>query len=385
MAKPIAGNVFYNSTTDRPRVALRAGEFDLLTTADAGGGAVSDVTGTGAIDASPTTGNVVVSLDESALENGGAQEISIAGLSGQAADPQLIEVAKAGVLVGTRDQINLTDGGGVTFTVTDNGGNNRVDITAAVDAADPWKFYHKAPASAHADDDEFTTSTLNARWTVIKDTARTTPATATGPVVGAAGPGGTAFNKSNDYRGTFLAWQGEPGGVIRTISSLPAVTQFRFRCAGACSPTNGSEVLLLVGESIAGVPDITNNYAAMGWASAVVNETHYVAYGRQAGGGGFQVNGPSLQIPFTDMEFILVISCVGLNTTAYWYIRTGPSSPTLINSHNVGSTSNFGQSRAAYVYMRFNTFGPLYGGVTRDAIGICDYIRVRNDWDLEAY
>jgi len=38
MAKPVAGSIFYNTATDRPRVSLRVGERDLLTTDDSGGG-----------------------------------------------------------------------------------------------------------------------------------------------------------------------------------------------------------------------------------------------------------------------------------------------------------------------------------------------------------
>jgi len=42
---------------------------------------------------------------------------------------QKTEVAKAGTLVGTRKRLNFVDGGGVTATVADDAGNNRVNIT----------------------------------------------------------------------------------------------------------------------------------------------------------------------------------------------------------------------------------------------------------------
>jgi hypothetical protein len=44
---------------------------------------------------------------------------------------QKVEVAKAGVLQGTRKQINLIEGSNVTITTSDNAGGNRVDVTVA--------------------------------------------------------------------------------------------------------------------------------------------------------------------------------------------------------------------------------------------------------------
>lgn len=45
---------------------------------------------------------------------------------------QKINVSSGGTLVGTRQSINIIDGGGLTITVTDNPGANRVDITFSV-------------------------------------------------------------------------------------------------------------------------------------------------------------------------------------------------------------------------------------------------------------
>lgn len=42
---------------------------------------------------------------------------------------QKVRVSKAGVLVGTRQEINLIEGTNITLTVTDNGGSDRVDVT----------------------------------------------------------------------------------------------------------------------------------------------------------------------------------------------------------------------------------------------------------------
>lgn len=43
--------------------------------------------------------------------------------------PQTVEIAKAGVIQGTRDEINFIDGSGASVTVTDNPGSGRVDVT----------------------------------------------------------------------------------------------------------------------------------------------------------------------------------------------------------------------------------------------------------------
>lgn len=62
-------------------------------------------------------------------QNGGTDEINVAGLSGQLADPQLIRVAKGGTNIGLRPKLNLIEGTNVTLTVADNNGADRVDIT----------------------------------------------------------------------------------------------------------------------------------------------------------------------------------------------------------------------------------------------------------------
>lgn len=62
-------------------------------------------------------------------ENGGDDEISVDGLSGQLADTQLIDVEAEGVNVGTRPTINFIEGPNVTLTVADDAGNDRVNVT----------------------------------------------------------------------------------------------------------------------------------------------------------------------------------------------------------------------------------------------------------------
>jgi hypothetical protein len=47
------------------------------------------------------------------------------------------EYAKAGTLIGTRKRLNIIDGSGISTTVTDNSGQNRVDVTIAATGASP--------------------------------------------------------------------------------------------------------------------------------------------------------------------------------------------------------------------------------------------------------
>lgn len=65
-------------------------------------------------------------------ENGGADEISVAGLSGELADAQPVTVRKnTGSDVGTRSRLNFIEGSNVTLTVSDDAGSDEVDITIA--------------------------------------------------------------------------------------------------------------------------------------------------------------------------------------------------------------------------------------------------------------
>ena len=385
MSKPAAGKIYYDSTADRPRVDLRVGSRKLLTEDDSTGGAVSDVTsGSSAIDITPTTGNVVVSLDETELENGGGQEISIAGLSGQAADGQ-----RASALITTGADVVVSGAApGVAGQVLTLTGATAAAWQGA--AGDPHFFYHVAPASAHADSDEFTSASLNARWTVIKDSARTTAVVPAGPVSGTGGASGTGINVSNNHRGTNFAWQGENGGIIRSISSLPAVTQLRFRCSVGWRLSGGmaGDACLFFGERVAGVPDLTNNFIRLGLSSGSgpsgAGCLRVFAQRTQAGGANTVATPEMMASP--NLEFIVVVSADATNTTCVLYARGGPGSPSVLLDGACGNSSNFGLGRAAYIYLRNITSSALHPPATTvDNIATWDYVRVRDDWDLEAY
>lgn len=75
-------------------------------------------------------------------EDSGADEISVAGLSGELADAQKVAVEKAGAAIGTRSTLNLIEGANITLTVADDAVDGEVDITiAAAGAASPERYF----------------------------------------------------------------------------------------------------------------------------------------------------------------------------------------------------------------------------------------------------
>ena len=69
-------------------------------------------------------------------QDGGADEINVAGLSGLLADAQKVTVRKnSGADVGTRKRLNFVEGTNVTLTVADDAGGDEVDVTVAASLA----------------------------------------------------------------------------------------------------------------------------------------------------------------------------------------------------------------------------------------------------------
>lgn len=66
-------------------------------------------------------------------QDGGTDEISVTGLSGLLADAQKVTVRKnGGANVGTQKRLNFIEGAGITLTITNDGGNDEIDITIAL-------------------------------------------------------------------------------------------------------------------------------------------------------------------------------------------------------------------------------------------------------------
>jgi hypothetical protein len=256
---------------------------------------------------------------------------------------------------------------------------------------DSWWFWIPAPASAHADSDEFTAGTLNARWKPVKHTALTTTAVPFG-TVNTAGTGGTSttFNLTPNYRGTWLAWQGMDGGIIRQFT-MPSVLQVRFRIAIPTHRSVGSFGSLYVGSAPAGVPDITNNFVRHGITNDINNvngggirHQMYLTVGRSAGGGPDYpavVDRPELMQTQRNGELIMLIIAGGGGTFTYWYFRNG----TAVDQIQDATSAGPGVGTNAYLYFRFSNLFNVNGGLNLNGIGLIDYIRIRNDDDLEAY
>ena len=80
----------------------------------------------------PKAGGGAPAAHAASHQNGGTDEINVAGLSGELADAQPITVRKnTGADVGTRSRLNLIEGANVTLTIADDGVGDEVDITIA--------------------------------------------------------------------------------------------------------------------------------------------------------------------------------------------------------------------------------------------------------------
>ncbi|MCK5019775.1 MAG: hypothetical protein KAS32_22140 [Candidatus Peribacteraceae bacterium] len=104
--------------------------FDSTTGKLIKGGTGVTVDGTGNMSGVGTVNGVTVGDHSGRHENGGADEISIADLSGESADPQKTTIRKnSGADVGSRSRINLIEGTNITMTVADDAGDGEVDVT----------------------------------------------------------------------------------------------------------------------------------------------------------------------------------------------------------------------------------------------------------------
>ena len=263
MSKPVAGSLYYDSDADRPRVDLRTGSKKVLVEGDAGAGSITLVqTGSTAIDVTGGTGpTVTVALDEAELENGGGQEISVAGLGGVLADAQV-----AGSLRNA-----TTDVSGTAAAAPVAG-----QVVTATDSTH-WTWQTPSPFdgpddSGHVDNQYFTgtADTLPSGWSLYRDGtggaavfSTATAVVATGaPTVGvdpyvpvtASGNDGTKvnFNINSRRRGWFyFQAPAEAAGALRfafakkMATALPAdfviITRFSYpdMDAGGSANLNG--------------------------------------------------------------------------------------------------------------------------------------------------
>ncbi len=94
-------------------------------------------------------------------------------LSGNLNATARVAVKKAGTVIGTRRGVNLIEGANVTLTVADDATNEEVDVTIAAASGGGSTLAHPdaPPASPHAANDEFESTTLAAKWTATSTAA----------------------------------------------------------------------------------------------------------------------------------------------------------------------------------------------------------------------
>lgn len=246
---------------------------------------------------------------------------------------------------------------------------------------DPWFAFSQAPEITEPSSDEFTDAVLNPAWTPVLHSALTVPIVPIGPVDLLGCGVGPAVKMTPNYQGTWLAWQGADGGIIRNFE-MPPILQLRFRIATPASvPDNlfgfGN---LYVGNVVGGIPDVTNDYARLGWTQTG-GQGFWLSTGRQAGGGGFDTQGPNAFGTQRNLEMIVVI-VAGVdpgNSETRWYVKDG-AAVSLVQRHVCG----VGVGNPAYAYLRFSNTFSVTDGNNRNAVGLCDYLRFRLDADVLA-
>ncbi len=348
MAKPIPGWIGYDEVSDRPLVKLVGGTKRLLTEDDSGGGgSITSVDDDGASPAlvvtDPTGPLVTLGFDESQLENGGGQEISVAGLSGLLATAQTPAAHATSHQNGGSDEISVAGLGGVladpqiagsldtTGAAVDVGASApgvAGDVLALTDAThanwtNPYALVDPIPAQPHADDLEFndTPGTVPASGALYRPSAgadllfgAATAVVATGApvsgvdpntVVAVSGNDGTTCRFSvNDVRRSWFWFQPgreavEPRFALMWPIGSTAETEEVFlvkmnwvTLGNNTSANESSKFYIVLAADLSGAPDTgsSGNFVAMGinYLTSIASPRMYSA--RRAGSGSFDSN-----------------------------------------------------------------------------------------------
>lgn len=339
-----------NVTVDNPD-----GPIATVNATGGGGGAVSSVSGTGAIDATPTTGAVVISLDEAELENGGSQEISIAGLSGRAGSAQ------------TADQI-VESGGPTTLTVAsvaDFEVLQRFGSTVrGLSGLTPNYEYYRHPASVNNDDTEGEGLGLNAFWSVINHGFWTTPVASSGAVdTTATSLTLNTINQSDQWGGSKWAMQPQAlnSGLVHRYTNWPSRINIRWRPWITTSQQPSviaaqNQILFYFATENAGVPDLSLNYNRVEITSDVAHgggayDLRLVHRNQSSGAENFGTQTP-IGDGFRDFEIISIVNFVasGNTSTIDHWAQSGSG------LHHLGSVtltqSGFTTADPGWLYMR---------------------------------
>lgn len=129
-----------------------------------------------------------------------------------------VGVKKAGTLIGTRAAINLIEGANVTLTVTDDAGNNEVDVTVAASGG----------GSGVAVENNGSAVATEATINFVPGTYTTVSATDAGSKVNVTFDvdTGTVLTKATSQAGGLLYCAGTASGGASTCSVSPALTTY---------------------------------------------------------------------------------------------------------------------------------------------------------------
>ena len=232
----------------------------LLGATPAPAGAVDSVaSGSPAIVVAPNVGNVLVGLDEAELEVGGAQELNVGGLAGVLQDPQ-----RADVLVTPGGDIALTGTTGAAGDVmtADGAGNASMQPSAFVNA----EYYNTTSDDSWTmESDDFTTTTLNARWSFVDHNLL--PIASSGPCNFGSGPAANQILVTPKFRDTWLAFQAQNSAGARMLCSFVRGTAFQWRwraqmlsvfnVSGYGNSNDSQRLTYTMYKDVAGAPDRT--------------------------------------------------------------------------------------------------------------------------------
>lgn len=172
--------------------------------------------------ASATHDHPITTATPSGLSNSNTEGSATSFLRSDAGVKRDVRVKAAGTDIGTRNALNFVDGATVDFTVTDNGGSDRVDVTAEV------KTVSLTPAQIVANTNDYAPGRANF-YRLSSDASRDV----TGLVAGAAGEARTAVNVGTQ-------------NIVLKHQNAGSAAANRFLCGGAADITLAADEIAML-------------------------------------------------------------------------------------------------------------------------------------------
>ena len=398
MAKPVSGALGYDKAADRPTVQLRSGVKRLKTEDDSGGG-ITSITSTDTsvtitnpsgpvVDLSvAATGDITAVNAGTGLTGGGTSgSVTLAADFGTGAgkvtegnDSRLSDQRVASALDTTGASVDVTGAApgttGQSLTLT--------DATHATWQSSPaLSLYWVDDGSYHADSDDFTEATLNARWTAVNHSALATAITPSGAINATTAPAASTMRFAGGYRGTLAQIQIGDGGIKRKIGagSRPNTYQIRWRPRGNTSTGNalGVDYLYFAPDNGSGTaPVITTAYLRLSIGNGGASNPCVIVQEFQ---GGTQSNAVEIPVGPLAVDFELIVIQPTSGTGALVAIRNDGNLHTIPGSHG-GSPGLWdipvSGGGVLWLYQRNLGAGPTVSGGS--PVHTQDYIRERRD------